>query len=379
MLPRQFCIKHLIIAVLIVVNLPHLYAEEKLIPAAEGELNEETQTVWYDAQLLTLEGKGWEETLEAYDRLPARANGVVRKPVWSLSRHSAGMAVRFVTDATSIGVDWHLRSKNLGMPHMSPTGVSGVDLYVRHEGKWRWLKEGQPNKQQNRKTIVKQLPKGKREYLLYLPLYNGVTSVKIGIPASYQMIKPTPRKNKPLFFWGTSITHGACASRPGMVHTAMLGRRFDREVINLGFSGNGKMEQEVADLVKELDPAVFIIDCLPNMVAAEITARTVPLVKTIRSAHPDTPILLVEDRNYSNTFLNKSLGLRNSSSQAALKEEFQKLLEQGTTNLYYLKGDDLLGHDGDGTVDNSHPNDLGFFRQANEFERALKPILENAQ
>lgn len=350
-------------------------AADQVIDSARAEIDPESIIAWYDSQLLELEGQGWSETMSDYDRLPAKANGVVRSAVWNLSRHSAGMAVRFKTNATSISVDWTLTKKNLAMSHMSATGVSGVDLYVRHEGQWRWLKEGQPKAQNNKKTIVKSLSPETREYLLYLPLYNGVSSVKIGIPSAYEMIKPAPRESKPLFFWGTSITHGACASRPGMIHPSMLGRRFDREVINLGFSGNGKMEQEVTDIVKELDPAVFIIDCLPNMVASEITARTAPLVRTLRAAHPQTPILLVEDRNYSNTFLNSSLKKRNETSQAALKAEYQKLINEGVTNLHYLKGDDLLGHDGDGTVDNSHPNDLGFFRQANEFERVLKPIL----
>ena len=100
---------------------------------------------------------------------------------------------------------------------------------------------------------------------------------------------------KPLVFYGTSITQGGCASRPGMVHTAILGRWLDRPVINLGFSGNGTMDPEMADLMAELDPALYILDCLPNINAAQVAKRVVPFVRTLRKARPETPILLVED------------------------------------------------------------------------------------
>jgi GDSL-like Lipase/Acylhydrolase family/N-terminus of Esterase_SGNH_hydro-type len=334
---------------------------------------------WHSLTDLGIEGSGWVETDEPYVRLPRRAKEKVRPAVWSLSRHSSGVCTRFVTDSSEIHAKWKLKSKRLGFPHMPPTGVSGVDLYVRMDnGRWRWVKNGKPDAQETTTLIIKNIPEGEREFLLYLPLYNGVNSISIGILESAN-IKHAPayegKKKKPILFYGTSITHGACASRPGMVHTAMLGRRFDWPVINLGFSGNGRMELEVVEFINEIDAAVYVIDCLPNLRPQEVKERTIPLVKKIREKHPDTPILLVEDRNYPNGFLIESPRIRNLNSQKNLKIAYDQLISEGAKNLYYLEGIKLLGEDGDDTVDNSHPNDLGFYRQANAFEEVLRPIL----
>lgn len=160
-----------------------------------------------------------------------------------------------------------------------------------------------------------------------------------------------------------------------MTHVSMLGRKFNREVINLGFSGNGRMEPEVLKFVAELDPAVFVLDCLPNMNALQVKERTVPGVKQLRAAHPETPILLVEDRNIQTGFLVESRRKANDANHAALREAFATLQAEKVPNVYYLEGANLLGDDGEGTVDGSHPTDLGFARQAAEFERVLRPIL----
>jgi hypothetical protein len=182
-------------------------------------------------------------------------------------------------------------------------------------------------------------------------------------------------KEKPIVFYGTSITQGGCASRPGMVHTAILQRRLGRPVINLGFSGNGRMEAELGRLLAELDPAVYVLDCLPNINAAEVRERTEPLVKILRDTHPQTPILLVEDRSYSDSFLVESKRTRNVESRKELRGAFVRMQQAGVPGLHYLEGEHLLGADNEGTVDSSHPTDLGFVRQADAFEAALRPIL----
>jgi hypothetical protein len=350
----------------------------ELIDPSKATADEGTDSLWYDLRLLDVEGKGWTDTKAFYDRLPGKAEGVVREPVWNLSRQSAGLCARFVTDATVLSARWTLTSASLAMPHMPATGVSGLDLYVKAEGRWRWLACGFPKEQTTSSALVSALPEGKREFLLYMPLYNGVSSVEIGLPKSAKLAKADrygPGDRKPIVFYGTSITQGGCASRPGMVHTAILQRRLGFPVINLGFSGNGRMEPEMATLFAELDPAVYVLDCLPNMTASEVTERVEPFVKVLREAHADTPILFVEDRSYTDSFLVTSKRQRNDDSRAALKAAWERLTKAGTKHLAYLAGEQLLGDDGEGTVDSSHPTDLGFVRQADAFEKALKPLL----
>jgi hypothetical protein len=328
---------------------------------------------WFDVRQLGVEGRGWTDTKAFYDRLPARAEGRVRPPVWELSRNSAGLCVRFVTDATTIRARWALTESWLYLPNMTAIGKSGLDLYVRTEGgKWRWLAVGQPTARTNSVALVENLVPGKREYLLYLPLYNGTESVEIGVAQGAAFAKAGawgPGERKPIVFYGTSIQQGLSASRPGMVHSAILGRRFDWPTINLGFSGNGKMEPEMAGLLAELDPSIYVLDCLPNLVADEIKERVEPFVRKLRAAHPDTPIVLVEDRTLQDEYYHHK-------DRAELKAAYARLVQAGVKDLHYIEGDQLLGDDGEGTVDASHPNDLGFMRQADIFAKMLGPLLK---
>ncbi|MFC1606774.1 SGNH/GDSL hydrolase family protein [Candidatus Latescibacterota bacterium] len=355
------------------------YATDIIDPSSAVEDTSGT-ILWYDLRLLDVEGRGWTNTESFYDRLPSRARDNVRKPVWNLSLHSAGMYARFITDATEIHARWSLRSEGLAMPHMPATGVSGLDLYVRHEdGAWRWLNNGRPVAfPTNTARLVSGLPEGIREYMIYLPLYNGVTSVEIAIPKNTTLRKAGDwgdGDRKPLIFYGTSITQGACASRPGMVHTSILGRRLNRPVINLGFSGNGRLEPELAHLMAELDPAVFVLDCLPNLVADQVAERTEPFVRILRESHPTTPILLVEGRTYPNSFLVPATKKRNTDNWKEYREAYDRLKLGGDDNIFYLEGDTLLLNDSEGTVDNSHPNDYGFMHHADAFMKVLEPIL----
>src|ERR1035437_10515662 len=254
-------------------------------PSANAQTMSNAATMkilWSDIRQFGVEGRGWNDTKDFYDRLPAKAEALVRKPVWDLSRNSAGMCVRFVTDATTIHARWAVTDSWLYQPNATAIAVSGLDLYVKTDQGWRWLAVGIPHSQTNDIALIKDLIPGKREYLLYLPLHNGTKYVELGIAATNVLEKAPawgPGERKPVVFYGTSILQGASASRPGMVHSAILQRRFNWPIINLGFSGNGKMEPEMADLLAELNPSIYVIDCLPNMVADQITARTDPLVK----------------------------------------------------------------------------------------------------
>lgn len=341
-------------------------------PKIEGE------TAWYD--VTGVEGKGWSDTARFFDRLPSRAEGKVRADVWNLSRHSAGMLARFETDSTAIRARYRLLNASLAMPHMPATGVSGLDLYARDEqGRERRLGVAQPHEQHVEATLadgVDPHPGGPRRYTLYLPLYNGVETLEIGVAAPSTFRPVPPRKDKPLVFYGTSIMQGGCASRPGMSITALLGRRLDRPTINLGFSGNGRMEPEVGVFLAELDPAAYVIDCLPNMTPELVVQNAAPLVRQLRQARPSTPILLVEDRTFTNAAFSRAQRAGHAARRAALHKAYDELTAAGVPYLHYLPGSALLGDDGEAAVDGSHPTDVGMLRYANAYEPLLRSILE---
>lgn len=348
---------------------PTLFAQKPLM--LEGEID------WYDVKDIGVEGKGWTDTKRYFDRLPSKAQGMVREAVWNLSRHSAGMCMRFVSDSPNIYVRYSLYLERLAMSHMPATGVSGLDLYGNDDqGIDRWVAVVRPDKKEIETAIAKDLAPGSRRYTLYLPLYNGVDSLEVGIPKGESFEALAPRKEKPILFYGTSIMHGACASRPGMAFPAILGRRLRRPTINLGFSGNGRMEAEVAALLAEQDPCAYVIDCLPNMNETTVSERTVPLVKKLREAHDQTPILLVEDRSFTNTPFFPQRKSHHQKSRAALKKAYAELTDAGIANLYYMDGHYLLGEDGEGATDGSHPSDLGMIRYADAYEPVLRSILK---
>ncbi len=332
---------------------------------------------WHDITEFGVEGRILpdQDRLRWFDRLPASAKDMVTSNVWNLSRDSAGMMVRFKTDSPSVHVHYKVSKSNLGMPHMPATGVSGVDLYARDEdGKWKWVQVAKPATQEVKAEIIKGLAPGMREYAAYLPLYNGVEFLSIGVEknAKFEGLAPRP---KPIVFYGTSITHGACASRPGMVHTAIIGRKLDMPVVNLGFSGNGKMDEAVGKFLVQVDAAAYVIDCLPNMQPADVTAKCEPLVKQLRATKPDTPIILVEDRRFTNDWITPAKQKFHTENHAALRAAYERLQQAGIKNLYYIEGDKLYGDDTEGATDASHANDLGFMRQADIFLPVIKKAL----
>jgi hypothetical protein len=134
------------------------------------------------------------------------------------------------------------------------------------------------------------------------------------------------------------------------------------------------MDAAVGEFLKEIDAAVFIIDCLPNMNPAEVLKRGGPLVKQLRARHPATPIILVEDRRYTNDWIRPDQAKFHTANHAALKSVFDALQQEGVENLHYIPGDDLLGDDHEAATDGSHPSDLGFVRQA----AVMEPIIRRA-
>lgn len=356
-------------------------AVRSIVPsgAAAALPPEAAQLQWIDAATLPIEGRGWSDQCETpFDRLPARAKALVREPVWDLSQDSAGMLIRFTTDSSALSARWSLRRpEKLSMLHMPASGVSGVDLYGRDGKGWRYISSvGNRLNPGEAIELTQNQTRRDRDYILYLPLYNGIASLQIGIDADAQLTPITPTR-KPIVFYGTSITQGGCASRPGLAYTALLGRSLDREVINLGFSGNALTEPEVVSLLCELSPALYVLNPLPNLQPDQVYPRLGHAVAALRQRHPQVPIVLVESISYSGGWFNEERAQRASGSSAALRRLFD---ERSPTDakLYYVTGGELLGSDSDGTVDGTHPNDLGFSRMAAHMEPVIRKALQDS-
>jgi hypothetical protein len=214
----------------------------------------------------------------------------------------------------------------------------------------------------------------RRECLLYLPLYNGVHEIEIGMPreANCELPAPRPAKIQPIVFYGTSIVQGGCASRPGMTYPAILGRRLDCPTINLGFAGNARCEPPLAELFGELNPSVYVLDPLPNMNADQVAERMPGFIAILRKTRPKTPIVLIENTEMGDAPVVPSRRGGYARSNAELRKIFEQRVKAGDRKLFYIRGEKLLGTDGQGTVDRVHPTDLGFMRMADEIEPVLK-------
>ncbi|MEQ6122192.1 SGNH/GDSL hydrolase family protein [Reichenbachiella sp. MALMAid0571] len=339
----------------------------------------EVKFEWSDIKDLGVRGQGWLEDELFYNRLPHYAKGKVTDAVWGLSAHTSGFYVEFKTNAPTISAKWTLTGGHVNkMPHFASTGVSGLDLYTKTaNGQWHWVGVGKPNSYpDNEVVLIDNMPTDEHIFLLYLPLYNGVSSVQLGVPSGFNLQKVTAVDKKQIVFYGTSITQGGCASRPGMSATAILSRQLNCEVVNLGFSGSGKMELEMAELLGELNPEIYFLDCLPNMDAEMVASRVAPFVKTLRKLRPHTPIVMAENRMYENAFMDQKRYESDLNKTKELRKVYETLMQEGVLGLHYLIGKGQLGYDGESTVDGSHPTDLGFMRQADYYRPILERILE---
>ena len=234
------------------------------------------QLTYYDASCFPLLGKATQDTGARYERLPDSLKNISRSPLWNLSRNSAGMAIRFRSNSTRIALKWENLFNN-HMNHMTDVGIKGLDLYCwEGNGQWRFVNSARPNGKTNQATVIANMQPKEREYMLYLPLYDGLVSLSIGVDSLSSIDQPQinyPIREKPIVFYGTSILQGGCASRPGMAHTNIISRRLNRECINLGFSGNGQLDLEVARVMAEVDAGVFVLDFVPNASVEQMKER----------------------------------------------------------------------------------------------------------
>jgi len=338
---------------------------------------EEPRLDWYDVCEFGIEGKGWNDTVGPFDRLPARAQRVVRDVIWDLSRKPTGVTARFSAATTAIHARWRLEDPPATAAKFCLTGVAGLDLYGDDgTGTMRWVGATQQfNSQDARDVLLSGMDGVQRDYTLYLPLRAAVERVEIGVPEGAQVSPVPARAGKPIVFYGTSIVHGAGASRAGMTHPAILGRRLNRPILNLGFSGNAIMEPEVAELLAELDPLFYVVDPLPNMNGAAVAERGEHFIRVLRNARPQTPIVMVEDRTYTNAWIRPDAQERHRYSRTEFRNVYNRLLASGASGLLYVRGEHLFGDDNDASNDSSHPSDLGFVRMADALEPVLRPLV----
>jgi len=344
----------------------------------EKESTKDINISYFGREHFLIEGTAIADSLKEspYDRLPISYKEKVREPVWDLSKASAGITVRFHSNSTSINLKWTVLN-DLDMPHMASTGIKGIDLYTKYNNKWRYvttagalvgLKTYQnksiPADSINEYELIKNMSPDFREYKLFLPLYDGVTKLEIGIDNNALINKASPNPVKPIVFYGTSITQGGCASRPGMAHTNIISRKLDVDCINYGFSGNGRMEMPIVELISDIDASFYVIECLQNMDSEQVRERVRPLVDIIRTKHPLTPIVLVENMMYTTAFLDQTIETTLIQENEALKNEFDKIIKRGTPNIFYIKDNKDFLSDNEGTVDGVHLTDLGFLRYA---------------
>lgn len=336
------------------------------------------QQRYVDGAILPLYGKGDWATESRYDRLPAYLHGSVRDQLWNLGTNSSGLYLRFRSNSTSVGARWTVRD-NVSMNHMTDTGIKGLDLYAYQDGEWRFVNSARPSGKSSSATIIENMEPQMREYMLYLPLYDGVDSLSIAVD-SVAIIEGSaidlPATDCPMVFYGTSIMQGACASRPGMSPTAILSRRMNREAINLGFSGNGKLDLEVAGAMASIkNPHCFVLDFVPNCTVGLIDSNMLSFVAILRGEHPNVPIVIVENALFPTMLFDKSIQKNIMDKNRALRLRYEELKRGGDQNLHYVTADKLLGTDSEATIDGVHSTDVGFMRYCDR----LSPVLSSVR
>ena len=350
-----------------------------LIMLSAGVMTAQTKIIYKDAATLPLYGKAIPDDGPRYRRLPPSLEGSIREVLWNLGCNSAGLYVRFRSDAPEI----HARWSNSGnhMPHMTDCATGGLDLYAHIGGEWRFVGSGfnwGAISKEHECTLVANMEAGTREYMLYLGLYDEITSLEIGIPEGYGIDPPllkSPESGRPIVMYGTSILQGGCCSRPGMAHTNILSRRFDRTVVNLGFSGNALLDLEIARLMAAVDdPAIYVLDYVPNASAEMIREKGEEFFRILRDAHPGVPVIFVEDPTFTHSVADEAIRKEISEKNAEQKALYKRLKKAGEKRIYYVPTDKLIGKDGEACVDGIHFTDLGMMRYAD----CLAPVIRRA-
>ena len=355
--------------------------------------NDDVLVEWKDARQLTIGGLApFSEKREMpYDRLPLAAKASVTGSVWTKAVESAGVYVEFVTDASTIYINYTLVNSNLNLWNMDTGGVSSVDLlaYDIETNMYRWVTtwgiNAAPNYPNNTGILVDGLVfKEPTLFRLNFPLYNRVSDFKIGVPSNTSIFTRNTHKDtkisKTIVYYGTSIAQGASASISSSSYINHLdASNYPRyNFFNFGFSSSGKMELSVMAFLNQIPKVdIFIIDCLPNMNYEEVANNTIPLVNSIRETHTDNPtlpIVLVESTIYGFEWWDPQFKKNQEKKRNTLKAQYDKLIRQGYTGIYYVKGDEIISHQEVSVsykIDGTHPTDLGMWKMFDFWSKYL--------
>ena len=346
----------------------------------QGANDKEWQWISPMQSPVQISGLPWIAEEKIYRRLPQNPQWPLPPAVDSLANCTAGAQMRFETDSRRLSIRVVLAAP-ASMYHMPATGQCGFDCYIGAPGQQRYFSTTKyDHKQAEYEVVMFDSDNADlKNITLNFPLYQGVKEVSIGIEPNAKISAPPQYEDGGnVIFYGTSITQGGCASRPGMAFTNILSRRINREFVNLGFSGNGKGEPELAYIINEIpDVACYVLDYDANVTSVEAMQQTLPeFIRILREDHPETPILVISrvpaaNEFYDNAALEKRLG------KAKVQRDTVSLLQsQGDQNVSFLSGEDLMGDDYlEATVDGSHPTDLGFWLMANSLEPVIKKLL----
>lgn len=332
---------------------------------------------YVDAQTLTLVGKAMPTPANVYHRVDVEKYGNMPKRVKNLFTYPAGLAVSFKTNSSTIFARWTTRGKGV-MGNMTPIAQRGLDLYIYSDEGWIPTGVGTPaaGKTQHESRLVKALKPGEHRFLLYLPLFDEITSLEIGVDSAAVIeAEPSPFRHTVLMY-GSSILHGACSSRAGGAYPSRMARNTGINFINFGLSGCGKMEVSVADMIKDVDADAFVLDCMPNPSPEEITERTQYLVKTISEHHPGVPIIMIETYMREDGYSDQQRYEYCMRQSEAFIEQYELLKKQGVKDLYLIRDNHAIGTDHEGASDGTHPNDLGFDRLVKQYQPQIMKILK---
>lgn len=295
--------------------------------------------------------------------------------VKQLYTHTPGIYVHFKTDSRSIAVKW-VTSPAKSYNNLAAIAFEGLDLYIKRDGKWVYAGVGRPStKDTTESTLVTEMAVGEKECLLYLPLYDTVNELSIGVDSAANFsIHPSPFEVK-VPIYGTSIVHGASASRPGLAYPARMSRLLGVDFFNFGISGSAKMEPSVAHMLANREMDALIVDCIPNCSPDQVRERTADFIRVIRAKHPNIPILTLEGAFFESGNFNEKIAADMNLRNERFREEISKL-QTNDPHLYLLSAEGLMGDDHEGTIDGTHPNDLGFDRMLQKILPFTKNILQ---